>query len=173
LRKVKRRLESTSGTQAQATLFRRKAESQKGIFDILLFYSPWPASRSKGRVKPEFCSRFRLPLIVPKRRAASKALTQRLEFGFCFHPVEMASPLSGLENWTVVQQAIRATASDRFQAGPLPILAPLHHVGPKRISLHVTQHGQRVFIGLNRKSLESSLPDKPAAIVVPMATANA
>ena len=73
--------------------------------DILLLCSSWPASGAKGRFESGYCSGFCLPVSITERSVASKAVTQGLHFGFCFHPVDMASPLSGLENWTVVQQA--------------------------------------------------------------------
>jgi hypothetical protein len=38
-----------------------------------------------------------------------------LERSYCFRPVDMASPVSEIENWTVVQQAIGAAASAWFQ----------------------------------------------------------
>ncbi len=117
----------------------RKTKGGKG--DILLFLLSWSASRSQRRLKTEYCSRFRLPVSITKRSAASKAVSQGLEFGFCFHPIDMASPLSGLQGRSVAKQSIRATTN-------------------------------RVLIGLNRKRLESPLPDMPAAFAVPMVTAN-
>ncbi len=104
--------------------------------------------------------------------AASNAVSQGLEFGFCFHSVDMASPLSGLQDRSVAQQSVRAASNRRFQAGPLPVLTSLDHVRPQRIPLHITQHRQIVFIGLDGKHFESPLPAMAAPLVVPMITAN-
>lgn len=111
---------------------------------------------------------FFLPVSITERSAASKAVTQGFQFGFCFHAVDMACPLNLLENWAVVQQAIWAAASAWFQAEPLLFLTPLDHVCPERISLHVPQHSQIMVVRLHRNRLEPPLPDTPAAAVVPM-----
>jgi len=104
--------------------------------------------------------------------AASKAVSQGLEFGFCFHPVDMASPLSGLQDRSVAKKSGRPAASCRLQAGSLPVLTALDHVRSQRIPLHITQYRQRVFVGLDGKRFESPLPDMAAAFLVPMITAN-
>ncbi len=40
---------------------------------------------------------------ITKWSAAGKAVSQGLEFGFCFHTVDMASPLSGLQDRAVAK----------------------------------------------------------------------
>ena len=60
---------------------------------------------------------------------------------------------------TLFQLQIESPASELYmvlgqashQAGPLTVLAAVDHVGPQLISLHITQHSQVVFIGLDRK----------------------
>ncbi|MDA1055759.1 MAG: hypothetical protein O3C40_35650, partial [Planctomycetota bacterium] len=53
--------------------------------DILLFLFLWPASRSKRGFKAEDRSGFCLPVSLTQWSAVSKAVSQGLEFGFCFH----------------------------------------------------------------------------------------
>lgn len=64
--------------------------------EILLFLLLWPASRSKRGFKAEGRSGFRLQVGVTEWNPAGKAVSQGLEFGCCFHTVDMASPLSRL-----------------------------------------------------------------------------
>ena len=59
---------------------------------------------------------------ISKWGAASKAVSQGLEFGFGFNSVDMASPVSGLQDRPVAQQSLRAASSRWFQTGPLPVL---------------------------------------------------
>lgn len=48
--------------------------------------------------------------------AASKAVSQGSEFGFCFHTVNMASPLTGLQGRAVAKKSVGPVASYRLQA---------------------------------------------------------
>jgi len=95
---------------------------------------------------------------------ANKAVSQGFQFGFCFDSVDTASPLSELQDGAVAKQSVRAASSHRFQAGPLPVLTALDHVGAQRVSFQVAQHCQIVFIGLDWKRFESLLPDMAAPL---------
>ncbi len=145
-------------------------ESQTG--DTLLFLLLWPTSGSKRKFKAEHCSRFFLPVSITEWSAASKAVSQGFEFGFCFHTVDMASPLRRLQDRTTAKKSVEPASSCRLQAGPFPVLTALDHVRSQRIALHITQHREIVFIGLDGKRLESPLPDMATALVMPMITAN-
>ena len=120
--------------------------TQRNPGDILLIRAFWSASWPKRRFKPQFCCSFLLPAIVAERCAPSNAVAERLEFGFCFHSVDTASPLSGFQNRSVAEQSIGTAPSGWFQTGPLPVLASLYHLRPKRISLDVTQHSQIMVV---------------------------
>ncbi len=63
--------------------------------DTLLFLLLWPTSGWKRGFKAKDCSRFGQPVSITEWSAASKAVSEGLEFGFCFHTVDMASPLRG------------------------------------------------------------------------------
>ena len=89
--------------------------------DILLLLFLWSASRSQRGIKTELRSSYCLPISISEWSAASKTVSQGLEFGFCFHPVDMASPLSGLQDRSVAQQSFLAASNRRFQDGPLPV----------------------------------------------------
>ena len=115
-------------------------------------------------VSPSRVSRARLCLRALSSASVSTELT--------FHRVDVASPLSGLQDRAVAKQSVLPTSSCRLQAGPLPVLTALDHVRSQRIPLHVTQHREIVLIGLNGKRFESSLSDVAAAFVVPMVTTN-
>jgi hypothetical protein len=108
-----------------------------------------PRGRSEDS-RPRIAAVF-LPASITQWSAASKAVSQGLEFGFCFHSVDMASPLSGLQDRAVPKKSIRPTSSCRLQGRPLPVLTPLDHVRSQRNPLHLTQHRQIVFIGLHSK----------------------
>lgn len=84
--------------------------------DILLFLLLWPAARSKRGFKAEGRSRFSLPASITEGSAARKAVSHGLEFGFCLHTIDMASPLSGLQNRAIAKQSIRATSNCWLQA---------------------------------------------------------
>ena len=56
---------------------------------ILLFLLLWSASRSKRGFKAEVGSGFGLPVSLTEWSAASKAVSRGLEFGFCFHCVDI------------------------------------------------------------------------------------
>ena len=152
----------------------RSVLTQKGKQKLPFYCSCflWPASRSKQGFKAEDRSGFCLPVSITEWSAASKAVSQGLEFGFCFHSVDMAGPLSGLQDRAVPKKSSQPTSGCRLQARPLRVLTPLDHVRSQRIPLYITQHRQIVFIGLHRKRFESPLPDMPAAFIMSMITAN-
>ena len=114
--------------------------------DILLIRAFWSASWPKRRFQSQFCGGLLLPASVAERCAPSKAVSERLEFGFGFHSVDTASPLSGFQNRSVAEQSIGTAPSGWFQTGPLPVLASINHLRPQGISLHVSQHRQIVVV---------------------------
>ena len=79
--------------------------------DILLFLLLWRASRSKRRFKAEDCRRFCLPAWITEWSAVGKAVTQGLEFGFCFHAIDLASPLSRLQDRAVAKKSVWPAAN--------------------------------------------------------------
>ena len=115
-------------THASFTYANAYQQSGNPPGDILLFLLLWSASRSKRGFKAADRSGFCLPVSLTEWSAASKAVSQGLEFGFCFHSVDMASPLSGLQDRAVPKKSIRPTSSCRLQARPLPVLTPLDFV---------------------------------------------
>ena len=72
----------------------------------------------------------------------------------------------------MAKKSVRTTSSRRLPTRPLPVLTALDHVRSHWIPLRITQHGQIVLIGLDRKRFESPLPDVPAGFIVPLVTAN-
>ena len=106
---------------------KKRRIKQESFYIIRAF---WSASWPKRRFKSQFCCGFLLPASVAERCAPSKAVAERLEFGF--HPVDTASPLSGFQNRAVAEQSIGTAPSGWFQTGPLPLLASLNHLRPQK-----------------------------------------
>ena len=110
---------------------------------------------------------------MPRARLCRRALSSAsVSTPLTFHCVDMASPLSGLQDRAVAKKSVWSTSSCWLQAGPFPGLTPLDHVRSQRIPLHFTQNRQIVFIGMHRKRFESPLPDMAAAFIISMVTAN-
>lgn len=65
-------------------------------------------------------------------------MLQRLELGFRFHSIDLASPLSEPLNLCLAQQFTGTAASRRLQTGSLPVAALLKNVRTQEISLNVT-----------------------------------
>ena len=55
-----------------------------------------------------------------------------------------------------------------METGPLPVFRTIDKPRAQGVTLYVTQHRQEVTILLNRKRLESPLPDMTAGAITPM-----
>lgn len=66
-------------------------------------------------VAAEDGSRLGPTVILPECNATGSAASQGRVFGFCFHAVEMARPVSGLQEWSSTKKSVLSTSNRRLQ----------------------------------------------------------
>ena len=122
----------------------------------------------KARFQAQSLCRGVLPRLVAVGRAAFDALPQGRQFRFALRPVDPIEPVLVAGNRTGMQHCRTLPAGQRRRRRPRPVFRAAHEVCPQGVSLHVTQDRPQVLVFLDRKRLETPLPDVPARMVVTM-----
>lgn len=130
-----------------------------GVFLGAITCRPRAASRPKRRFKrqPSRCSN--LPSRIPEGTTALHGLSKGLKFQGGLRSIHIGQPVSGLGKRPGAKECppLGLALVAPPKTAPAPILCPANQVRPKRVSLHVTGDGEKVFIALDRKGLKASL----------------